>query len=208
MIRLIIILTTILPGLLLGQNRLYTHSEDTLFEGHLYRIARIGRVVELENGAQDIHWKLWFIDDLKPYQRDYVLDMKTQRNQTGVGLFLNANYDSIYFNPEGAMRSCPHGWRIPRIGEWDTLFMTIDRAQKREMFHDLPGYVSYTIEKKDSITINKIVERLKGGFWWSSTQESEGNRYWGIELDSDRNKNNGKGSECDRAAARCVRDDE
>lgn len=208
MIRLILILTTILPGLLLGQNRLFTYSEDTLFEGHLYRIARIGKVVRLENGADDIQWKLWFIDDLKPYQKNHVLDMKTQRGQAGVGLFVNANYDSIYFNPIGAMLSCPQGWRIPRRGEWDTLFNTLNREQKSIMFHDLPGYVSYTVERKDSISIDRVVERLKGGFWWSSTSESQGERYWGIELDSDRNKKEGKGSTYDRAAARCVRDDE
>ena len=41
---------------------------------------------------------------------------------SGVGLFINANYDSIYFNPAGAQNACPDKWRVPRIGEWDTLF--------------------------------------------------------------------------------------
>jgi uncharacterized protein (TIGR02145 family) len=176
-----------------------------LFEGRLYKIARIGYVKKQLNGAEYIDWKLWFLNDLIPYEKENILDMKTQKNMPGVGLFLNANYDSIYFNPPGAIKACPVSWRVPRIGEWDTLFNMLSFDMKKDMFYELPGYISYTIIKDDTVAIRKV-DRLNGGFWWSSDVEVD--RCWGVKLDNQRNKEKGKGSLHDRAAVRCVRDDE
>lgn len=184
--------------------RLFRTYEDTVFEGHLYKLIRIGNVYYEDNGAEIIHWKIWFLNDLKPYESNNLLDMKTQRNMPGVGLFINANFDSIYFNPSGAQKACPNRWRVPRIGEWDTLFDQLDIDMKMFMFKELPGYVSYEIVNEDAI-LKKKVERLNGGFWWSSTMDE--NRCKGIELDNGRNKESGQGSLHDRAAVRCVRDD-
>jgi len=192
----------------LGQGisvRLFQPHDDTVFEGHLYKIVRIGYVRHEDNGAETIDWKLWFLNNLRPYEKDNLLDMKTQKNMPGVGLFLNANYDSIYFNPAGAQSVCPERWRVPRIGEWDTLFNILSLDMKMYMFGELPGYVSYEIVQNDTVTVKKV-DRLHGGFWWSS--DLEGERCWGIRLDNRRNKENGKGSLHDRAAVRCVRDDE
>lgn len=185
--------------------RLFQPQDDTVFEGHLYKIVRIGSIRHEDNGAETIDWKLWFLNDLRPYEKNNLLDMKTQKNMPGVGLFLNANYDSIYFNPSGAQRACPDRWRVPRIGEWDTLFDQLSIDMKMYMFGELPGYVSYEVVQDDTI-LKKRVERLHGGFWWSSTIDD--NRCYGIELDNGRNKSKGKGSLHDRAAVRCVRDDE
>lgn len=188
-----------------ASSRLFTSYEDTVFEGHLYKIARIGSVHVESNGAEILKWKLWFLNDLKPYERNNLLDMKTQRHLPGVGLFINPNFDSIYFNPTGAIKACPTGWRVPRIAEWDSLFDYLTIDMKMYMFKELPGYISYKVEKDDTIAIRKV-DRLKGGFWWSS--DISGERCEGIELDNGRNKENGKGSLHDRAAVRCVRDDE
>lgn len=185
--------------------RLFQKYEDMVFEGHLYKIVRIGYVKQERNGAENIDWKLWFLNDLRPYEKKNLLDMKTQKNMPGVGLFLNANYDSIYFNPPGAQSACPNKWRVPRIGEWDTLFNMLSIDMKMIMFSELPGYISYEIVQ-DGAILKKRVERLHGGFWWSSSMDE--NRCDGIELDNSRNKKNGKGSLHDRAAVRCVRDDE
>lgn len=188
-------------------NRLFQIKNDTTFEGHLYKIVRIGYLNQDINGTETINWKLWFLNDLRPYGKKNLLNMKTQRNMSGVGLFINANYDSIYFNPAGAQNACPDKWRVPRIGEWDTLFNMnmVDIDIKMFMFSELPGYISYEIVKDDTI-LKKKVEKQKGGFWWSSTISDS--RCEGIELDNSRNKSKGKGSLYDRAAVRCVRDDE
>ncbi len=185
--------------------RLFQPYDDTVFEGHLYKLVRIGNVHYESNGSMNIHWKIWFLNDLKPYERNNLLDMKTQRDMPGVGLFINPNFDSIYFNPTGAMKACPNGWRVPRISEWDTLFDQLNIDMKMYMFRELPGYISYNIVKSDTVAIRKV-ERLHGGIWWSSNIDGE--RCEGIELDNSRNKNKGKGSLHDRAAVRCVRDEE
>lgn len=185
--------------------RLFRIYDDTVFEGHLYKLVKIGNPYYETNGAENIHWKIWFMDDIKPYEKNNLLDISTQMGMTGVGLFLNANFDSIYFNPSGAQTACPSGWRVPRIGEWDTLFDQLNIDMKMVMFRNLPGYVSYEIVRDDTI-LKKRVDKLHGGFWWSSTMDEL--RCEGIELDNSRNKTNGKGSLHDRAAVRCVRDDE
>jgi uncharacterized protein (TIGR02145 family) len=205
---IIFILLSILCLTTFGQGisvRLFQTHDDTVFEGHLYKIARIGYVKKELNGSEYIDWKLWFLNDLRPYEKNNLLNMDTQKDMFGVGLFINANYDSIYFNPSGATHACPTKWRVPRIGEWDTLFNMLSLDMKMYMFNELPGYVSYNIVKDDTIAVKKV-DKLYGGFWWSS--DLEGERCWGIRLDNQRNKEKGKGSLHDRAAVRCVRDEE
>ena len=80
-----------------------------VFEGHLYKIVRIGYLNQDINGTETINWKLWFLNDLRPYGKKNLLNMKTQRNMSGVGLFINANYDSIYFNPAHKMHVLING---------------------------------------------------------------------------------------------------
>lgn len=186
-------------------SRLFQPYDDTVFEGHLYKIAKVGYLKKESNGAEYVEWKLWFLNDLRPYEKNNLLNMSTQKDMPGVGLFINANYDSIYFNPSGAAHACPAKWRVPRIGEWDTLFDMLSIDMKMHMFEELPGYISYTIVKQDTIAVRRV-EKLKGGFWWSS--DIEGERCEGISLDRGRNKEKGKGSLHDRAAVRCVRDEE
>ncbi len=97
--KLLTYITIMLCSTLFGQGisvRLFQPHDNTVFEGHLYKIIRIGSIRREDNGAETIDWKLWFLNDLRPYEKNNLLDMKTQKNIPGVGLFVNANYDSIF----------------------------------------------------------------------------------------------------------------
>lgn len=174
------------------------NGDDLVFSGHSYKTVVVS--IRSEN---EVYRKQWLAEDLKPTEISGVMDMETQRGLMINGHFINGTIDSIYVNIQAALKSCPEEWRIPRIGEWDTLLSTITMEHRRYMFQSLPGYIGYNSSSiNDSIIINK--NQLSGGFWWSSTF----NDYWveGIELDFERNLHFGKAPLWDRASIRCVKD--
>jgi len=78
------------------------------------------RVIGASVGHPD-HATIWMIDDIQIYEeRAFLMDLKTQEGQNGVGIFVNPTMNSGLFNHEAATSVCPIGWRLPRIGEWDS----------------------------------------------------------------------------------------
>jgi len=152
------------------------------------------------------NWKLWMIDDLVPHTIDQVMNMETQSDQKGVGVFLNGAYDSLVINYDGATKSCPTGWRLPRIGEWDTLLNTLEYTQRVAFFNNLRGFKG---SKTDTIngTMVKTETSLSGGFYWSITDDSSGNKAWGVEIEDNYNINFGKADKSDFLSVRCVKDE-
>ncbi len=181
-----------------SQSYRFGNGSDVVYFGHSYKTVVLN--METEDGMLR---KQWLAEDLKPRILDGVMDIATQKGLVINGHFINGTKDSIYVNIYAALRSCPEEWRIPRIGEWDTLLSTITMDQRRYMFQTLPGYIGYNSSLiNDTIIINK--NKLSGGFWWSSTF----NEYWvkGVELDYERNLHFGSAPLWDRASIRCVRD--
>jgi len=178
-------------------------SNDLIFESHYYRVVSVPTMNE--DGYPD-GWKLWMIDDLIPYTKNHIMDMMTQSDQKGVGVFLNGAYDSLKINYDGAKKSCPTGWRLPRIGEWDTLLNTLDYSQRISFFNNLKGFKGY---KTDTIngTMVRTETILPGGFYWSSTEDYSGHKAWGVEIEKNYNINNGKADKSDFLSVRCVKDE-
>lgn len=195
-----IFLLLLLSNNLLSQVRII-RDQDLSFQSHLYRVIKVPIMV---NGDPD-GWKIWMLDDLIPYDKNHILDMETQSGQTGIGVFLNGAFDSLKINYEGAIKSCPTGWRIPRIGEWDTLLNTLDYQQRVLFFNKLKGFKGF---KSD--TINGKIQRketiINGGFYWSST--SDDHKSWGIEIETNFNINKGKADKSDFLSVRCVKEEE
>ena len=183
---------------LYSQTYRFGNGSDFVFLGHSYK------TVILQIASDDeVYRKQWFAEDLKPRIVNGVMDIETQKGLIINGHFINGIKDSVYVNILAALKSCPDEWRVPRIGEWDTLFSTISMDERRYMFQTLPGYIGYSSSSiNDSIIINK--NKLSGGFWWSSTFNEE----WvnGVELDFQRNLHFGMAPLWDRASVRCVRD--
>jgi uncharacterized protein (TIGR02145 family) len=175
--------------------------DDVYSNGYSYRAISIGREDEYYN----VIWKDWLIDDIRINQLPYVLDIRTQEGQTGVGNFISEVVDSIYFNPAAALKVCPQGWRLPRIGEWDTLFTQLTYDQRRIFVESFHGYIEHS---RSSIgdSIVKHINRIEGGFWWSSTLDGE--KVLGVELTQQYRLDHGKGDLWDYASVRCVRDPE
>ena len=178
-------------------------SNDLIFGGHYYRTVSIPTINP--EGYPD-NWKLWMIDDLVPYNKKYIMDMITQSKQKGAGTFLNGAYDSLKINYEGAIKSCPSGWRLPRIGEWDTLFNSLNYNQRVEFFNNLNGFKGFKTYTYDGY-IYKTETILPGGFYWSSTEDYSGLKAWGVEIEKNYNINNGKADKSDFLSVRCVKDE-
>lgn len=199
--KLLLILLLITSNIL-TQVRL-KRGNDLIFKNHSYRVVNVPTITE--NGYPD-SWKLWMADDLVPYTKSHIMDMETQSNQKGVGIFLNGAYDSLKINYEGAIKACPTGWRLPRIGEWDTLLNTLSYSQRMNFFNKLKGFKGVkTYSVNDSIF--KTETSLPGGFYWSSTEDSSGHKSWGVEIESNYNINVGKADKSDFLSVRCVKDE-
>lgn len=149
---------------------------------------------------------IWMIDDIQIYdEQPFLMDLKTQKDQEGVGVFINATMNSGLFNYKAATSVCPTGWRLPRIGEWDTLIGTLTTEQINFMFFKRRGFYGYSITIKDSIPY-KTIQQLTGGFWWTSDKMK--NRYVGKEFTEQSIWRDGYLEEGDFAAVRCVKIEE
>ncbi len=199
--RLLLFLLLITPSIL-TQVRL-KRGNDLIFGNHSYRVAVVP--ILNENDFPE-NWKLWMMDDLVPHTIDQVMNMETQSDQKGVGVFLNGAYDSLVINYDGATKSCPTGWRLPRIGEWDTLLNTLEYTQRVAFFNNLRGFKG---SKTDTIngTMVKTETTLTGGFYWSISDDSSGNKAWGVEIEDSYNINFGKADKSDFLSVRCVKDE-
>ena len=64
-----------------GQNERhwFPHFEDSIFHNKLYKIVKIG------NPNDTIPMKYWLMSDIDEEDMPYLLDMKTQKDQTGIG---------------------------------------------------------------------------------------------------------------------------
>lgn len=186
-----------------GQNdrHWFPHPEDSIFHNKLYKIVKIG------NPNDTIPMKYWLMSDIQEPDLPYLLDMQTQKGQSGIGNYMSPVYEDGLYNWSGAMIACPTGWRIPRIGEWDTLFNQLLHSEKFQMFGELNGFVGYS-HQIDEYIINKKINKQDGGFWWSSEEIGEFAK--GVELQ--RNGENfsyykGTAEKYSRAGVRCIKDD-
>jgi uncharacterized protein (TIGR02145 family) len=186
-----------------GQNdrHWFPHPEDSIFHNKLYKIVKIG------NPNDTIPMKYWLMSDIQEPDLPYLLDMQTQKGQSGIGNYMSPVYEDGLYNWNGAMIACPTGWRIPRIGEWDTLFNQLLHSEKFQMFGELNGFVGYS-HQIDEYIINKKINKQDGGFWWSSEEIGEFAK--GVELQ--RNGENfsyykGSTEKYSRAGVRCIKDD-
>lgn len=149
---------------------------------------------------------IWMIDDIQIYEeRAFLMDLKSQEGQIGIGIFINPVMNSGLFNYKAANTVCPQGWRLPRIGEWDTLIGTLTTEQINFMFFKRRGFYGYSITMKDSVPY-KAVQQLAGGFWWTS--DSLKNRYIGKEFTEQSVWRDGYLEAGDFAAVRCVKKEE
>jgi len=179
----------------------FIHPEDSIFHKKLYKIVKIG------NPNDTIPMKYWLMSDIEEADIPYLLDMRTQKGQSGVGNYISPVYEDGLYNWSGAMIACPTGWRIPRIGEWDTLFNQLLHSEKKQMFGELNGFVGYS-HHVDEYSISKKINKHEGGFWWSADDIEEHAK--GIELQKNgENFSYYKGSaeKYSRAAVRCIKDD-
>lgn len=186
-----------------GQNDRYwfPHFEDSIFHNKLYKIVKIG------NPNDTIPMKHWIMSDIDEEDIPHLLDMQTQKGQTGVGNYMSPIYEDGLYNWAGAMIACPNGWRLPRIGEWDTLFNQLKPNEKRQMFIELNGFIGYN-HYVEEYKIGKKINRHDGGFWWSSSEIGES--AMGIELQKKGESFSyyrGSAEKYSRAAVRCVKDD-
>lgn len=175
--------------------------EGPFHHGTSYRAVDIAEEDEYGN----VYWKRWLIDDLRTFEDDNMLDMKTQEGFENDGRFLSPIVDSIYFNQAAAAKACPSGWRLPRIGEFDTLMAKITYDQRAYMFIGGRGFKGYTSEMTQGRLAIKT-QILKGGFWWCQAPDTAYRAY--VATVGDNNFYDvGLADVKDLASVRCVRDD-
>ena len=198
---IIVVVSLILSPITLSQSRLKRGS-DLHHNLHLYRVVDIP-ITDVDGNIT--HFVSWMWDDLIPYKdQNYLLNIESQKEQTGVGSFINPTYDSLKLNFEGAMRSCPTGWRLPTIEDWDTLLNVLDYNQRISFLNKTNGYKGFKIDTLNG-NIIKTSTYIDGGFYWSSTNSNE--NVWGIEFDDIYNVNKGKADFADFLSVRCIRKD-
>ena len=181
-----------------GRN--FRPSDDVYYENHIYKTVEIAFENRYEN---TVDWKVWMLSDiLIEHELDNLLDYRTQRGQVGLGNIISPVLDSVYFNIAAANIVCPTDWRLPRIGEWDTLMIAISRSQKEIMFPNLLGYRSYSMGNIGD-TVYKKNKYLTGGYWWADPDKSNNNS---IRLDTNYNYDKGIGDDWDRATVRCIKE--
>lgn len=190
----------------LAQEPIWTRSfrsgQDVLYEKSIYKTVEIAVENPIEN---TVEWKVWMLSDIQiNHELNNLLDYRTQAGMTGVGSIISPVVDSGYFNYSAAHRVCPTGWRIPRIGEWDTLMVTVTPAQRSIMFPQLNGYRAYSFGEVDN-QIHKVFKVLDGGYWWAEPDSLNNNS---IKFDDRYNYDKGKGDLWDRARVRCIKIEE
>lgn len=188
----------------IGQDETRTRpsTEDLRLRGTTYRVIEVSETDQYYN----VYWKKWMLDDMKIFEEDNMLDMKTQKGYGNEGRFLSPVIDSIYFNHSAAELACPQGWRLPRIGEYDTLMMKIDYDTRAYVFGRGRGFRGYTSEITEGrLAVKK--QLLKGGFWWC--QAPDGADKADVVTVGDNNFYEvGRADVKDLASVRCVQDDE
>jgi len=175
--------------------------ESPYHHGTTYRCIEVSEQDQYYN----IYWKSWLIDDIRTFEEDNILDMKTQEGMNNDGYFASATTDSIYFNHAAAMRACPSGWRLPRIGEYDTLMKSITYDQRAYMFSKLGGFRGYSADSLNgSATVKTQI--LRGGFWWC-WESKDAERAFVIKVGDSGFYEVGLADIKDLASVRCVKDD-
>lgn len=175
----------------------FRYGADLNYYNRIYKTIKLAYLDE----SDQLIWTTWMASDLYISKglRD-LLDFKTQKGQGGDGNWVSPVVDSIYFNLAAATKVCPAGWRLPRLGEWDTLMNFTTRAQKEFMFPKLNGYKSHhtrPIENK----LLKEVKILQGGYWWISDADQVNS----VKLDVSYNYEKGLADSWDRASVRCIK---
>lgn len=149
---------------------------------------------------------IWSVRDvLIDGEQPNILDKRSQDSMRGVGTIISPVLDNGLFNYTASNKVCPDGWRLPRIGEWDTLMCILNHEQLLYMFPNSNGFIGYSHKLLDS-TIIKKTQILKGGFWWSSTIIN--NKLLGIEVDEYYIWRIGYLEEGDCASVRCIKKEE
>lgn len=164
----------------------------------VYRTVKIGHP-EIE--------RIWMLEDIKYVgELDNVIDLKTQEGYGGTGSIISGVNDSTYFNYKASLLVCPTGWRIPRIGEWDTLLGTITPYQRKYMFNSFNGFRGhYFYVKNDSIM--KGNSNLIGGYWWA-LDSIECYTCNAVRFDPEWNYENGYADSGDKMSVRCIKEEE
>ena len=149
---------------------------------------------------------IWMINDVNILEeKSHLLNQQTQDSMYGVGVFINPVINRGLFNYSAAKSVCPVGWRLPRIGERDTLAQTLTFEQLTFMFPNPRGFIGYSLTLSDSSIVKKT-QNLKGGYWWTS--DSINNRLVGMELTSDWVWREGFLNEGDFAGVRCIKSED
>jgi len=199
---IILVILIFLSLITLSQSRL-KRGKDLHHNLHLYRVFQI----PIKNIDGDItHFVSWMWDDLIPYRdQNHLLNLETQKDQSGIGSFISPTFDSLKFNFKGAMKSCPVGWKIPTIEDWDTLLNILDYQQKASFLNKKNGYKGFKVDTTNG-SINKSTIFINGSFYWTSSQFGE--KSWGIEFDQIYNVNKGKADLADFLSVRCIKKEE
>ena len=149
---------------------------------------------------------VWMINDINVVEeKSYLMNQETQDSMLGVGVFINPVINRGLFNYSAALSVCPVGWRIPHIGEWDTLAQTLKFEQLAFMFPNPRGFIGYSLTLSDSSIVKKT-QNLKGGYWW--TCDTINNRLVGMELTDDWVWREGYLNEGDFAGVRCIKSED
>ena len=194
-----VIVCIMLIPITLSQSRL-KRGPDLHHNLHLYRVVEIP-IKDVDGNIS--HFVSWMWDDLIPYKdQNYLLNLESQKEQVGVGSFISPTYDSLKLNFEGAMKSCPTGWSLPTIEDWDTLINILDYNQRLSFLNQTKGYKGFKIDTLNGEII-KTSTYISGGFYWSSTNSGE--KAWGIEFDEIYNINKGKADLADFLSVRCIK---
>ena len=197
------ILAIMIPAIATGQEDTRVRpSEELRHHGITYRTIEVSETDEYYN----VYWKKWMLDDVRIFEANNLLDMKTQEGYKNEGRFVSPVIDSLYFNHSAAKLACPEGWRLPRIGEFDTLMMKIDYNTRAYIFGIGRGFRGYTSEiVQGQLAVKK--QMLKGGFWWCEAPE-EADRAYVVTVGDNNFYDRGIADVKDLASVRCVKDDE
>jgi uncharacterized protein (TIGR02145 family) len=164
-----------------------------------------GQVIAVKIGNPE-NEMIWMLNDVNIIEeKSHLLNLESQDSMKGVGIFVNPVINRGLFNYSASKDICPFGWRIPRIGEWDTLTLSLTFEQLTFMFPNPRGFVGYSLSLNDS-TIIKKTQNLKGGYWWTS--DSISNRLVGMELTGDWVWREGFLNEGDFAGVRCIKSED
>lgn len=148
---------------------------------------------------------IWLLYDVAATDRPNLLDQRTQDSMKGIGTIISPVVNRGLFNYAAAQDVCPVGWRLPRIGEWDTLTNSITFEQLNFMFSNLKGFIGYSTMLNDS-SIVKNIQRLRGGYWWTS--DTHDGKLIGMELTNEYVWRAGYLQPGDCAAVRCIKEDD